>query len=56
MRYAGDGLLARRLQHETDHCRGTVFGDRLSKRAKKKLAKQHDDAVDEYPIGWPEVD
>lgn len=55
VRYAGDGLLARCLQHETDHCRGTVFGDRLSKRAKKKLAKQYDEAVDEYPIGWPEV-
>ncbi len=32
VRYAGDGLLARCLQHETDHCQGTVFGDRLNKR------------------------
>ncbi len=51
--YAGDGLLARCLQHETDHCRGTVFGDRLGKRAKKKLDKQHADAADDYPADWP---
>jgi peptide deformylase len=53
VRYAGSGLLARCLQHETDHCQGTVFGDRLNKRAKKKLAKQHDEATDEFPPGWP---
>jgi peptide deformylase len=51
--YEGDGLLARCLQHETDHCRGTVFGDRLNKRAKKKLTKQHDELVDDYPPDWP---
>ena len=33
----GTGLLARCLQHETDHLNGTVFGDRLSGRARKKL-------------------
>ncbi|MDO9495996.1 MAG: peptide deformylase, partial [Nocardioides sp.] len=27
--FSGDGLLARCLQHETDHTLGTVFGDRL---------------------------
>ena len=27
--FEGDGLLARCLQHETDHTLGTVFGDRL---------------------------
>src|SRR5688572_23972019 len=31
VRFAGDGLLARCLQHETDHCQGRVFGDRLNK-------------------------
>ena len=56
VRYSGDGLLARCLQHETDHCRGTVFGDRLNRRAKKKLAKQHDDAVEDFPPGWPASD
>jgi peptide deformylase len=53
VRYTGDGLLARCLQHETDHCLGTVFGDRLSRRAYKKLEKQHDAAAEEYPSGWP---
>ena len=51
--YAGRGLLARCLQHETDHCKGTVFGDRLNKRARKKLYKQADGFADDYPPGWP---
>ena len=50
---SGDGLLARCLQHETDHCDGTVFGDRLNKRARKKLFKQADAAADEFAPGWP---
>jgi len=53
VRYAGSGLLARCLQHETDHCHGTVFGDRLPRRAYKKLQKQHDSAAAEFPVGWP---
>ena len=53
VRYAGTGLLARCLQHETDHCKGTVFGDRLPRRSYKKLAKQHDAAAEEFPPGWP---
>ena len=51
--YAGSGLLARCLQHETDHCHGTVFGDRLNKRARKKLFKEADEVAEEYPAGWP---
>jgi peptide deformylase len=51
--FSGDGLLARCLQHETDHTRGTVFGDRLPTRHRKKLQKQHDQAADDYPAGWP---
>ena len=51
--YAGSGLLARCLQHETDHCKGTVFGDRLNKRARKKLFKQADENAEDYPAGWP---
>ena len=51
--YAGDGLLARCLQHESDHCHGTVFGDRLNKRARKRLFKEADEAAEEYPSGWP---
>jgi peptide deformylase len=53
VRYEGHGLLARCLQHETDHCRGTVFGDRLNRRARKKLYRQADDAAADYPDGWP---
>ena len=51
--FSGDGLLARCLQHETDHTLGTVFGDRLATKARKKLATAHDKAVDDYPPGWP---
>ena len=49
----GDGLLARCLQHETDHTRGTVFGDRISDRARKKLRKQMERAAEEFPADWP---
>ncbi|NYJ01342.1 peptide deformylase [Nocardioides thalensis] len=51
--FEGDGLLARCLQHETDHTLGTVFGDRIPDRARKKLQKQHDKIADEYPPDWP---
>lgn len=51
--FAGDGLLARCLQHETDHTHGTVFGDRLPTRARKKLDKAHAKVADNYPPDWP---
>lgn len=51
--FTGDGLLARALQHETDHTLGTVFGDRVGDKARKKLRKAHDRAADDYPPGWP---
>lgn len=53
VRYAGDGLLARCLQHETDHTRGIVFADRLSDRQGKKLAKRAAQLADGYPPDWP---
>jgi peptide deformylase len=53
VRYAGTGLLARCLQHETDHTKGTVFGDRLNRRAYKKLQKQMEAADADYPLDWP---
>jgi len=53
--FSGDGLLARALQHETDHTRGTVFGDRLSTRWRKKLQKAHDKTADTFPADWPAV-
>jgi peptide deformylase len=51
--YSGTGLLARCLQHETDHLHGTVFGDRLSDRMRKKLRKQMEASAEDYPEGWP---
>jgi peptide deformylase len=51
--YEGDGLLARCLQHETDHTHGTVFGDRLNNRARKKLRKEMEAAAAAYPADWP---
>ena len=51
--FIGTGLLARCLQHETDHLFGTVFGDRLPERARKKLHKQHQELADNYPDDWP---
>ena len=49
----GSGLFARCLQHETDHLNGTVFGDRLTARARKKLYKQHETLAPNYPDDWP---
>jgi peptide deformylase len=51
--FSGDGMLARCLQHETDHTLGTVFGDRLSTRWRKKLQKNHEKLADRYPDDWP---
>jgi peptide deformylase len=53
VQFSGDGMLARCLQHETDHTNGTVFGDRLSTRWRKKLQKAHDRTEDSYPADWP---
>jgi peptide deformylase len=49
----GNGLLARCLQHETDHLNGTVFGDRLPARARKKLYAEHHEVAANYPDDWP---
>jgi peptide deformylase len=53
--FSGDGMLARCLQHETDHTLGTVFGDRLSTRWRKRLQKNHEKIADRYPEEWPAV-
>jgi peptide deformylase len=53
VRFEGNGLLARCLQHETDHLNGIVFGDRLSHKARKKLDKQMHKAAPDYPLTWP---
>ena len=49
----GTGLLARCLQHETDHLNGTVFGDRLSTRVRKALYAGHEKLAHLYPDDWP---
>lgn len=49
----GTGLLARCLQHETDHLNGTVFGDRLSARARRQLDKKVEELAWRYPEDWP---
>ena len=49
----GTGMLARCLQHETDHLNGTVFGDRLSGRLRRKLYAQHEELAHLYPDDWP---
>jgi peptide deformylase len=51
--FSGTGMLARCLQHETDHTQGTVFGDRLPTKARKRLQKAMEKAADDYPPGWP---
>ncbi|HET9997695.1 MAG TPA: peptide deformylase [Nocardioides sp.] len=51
--FEGDGLLARCLQHETDHTLGIVFADRLPTKAQKKLRKIQAKVADEFPPGWP---
>lgn len=53
IRVEGTGMLARCLQHETDHLNGTVFGDRLSSRSRRKLTEQHDALAHLYPADWP---
>ncbi len=49
----GTGLLARCLQHETDHLSGTVFGDRLSARRRKSLHQAHQEVAYRYLDDWP---
>ncbi len=51
--YAGSSLLARCLQHETDHLRGTVFADKISTKLRKRLYKEAARFADEFPVGWP---
>lgn len=51
--FTGEGFLARCLQHETDHCNGTVFGDRLNRRGRKRLFAEAEGAASEFPADWP---
>ncbi|MGY4721153.1 peptide deformylase [Naumannella cuiyingiana] len=49
----GTGLLARCLQHETDHLNGIVFGDRLRGKLRKGLYAAHEELSERYPADWP---
>jgi peptide deformylase len=51
--FSGDGMLARCLQHESDHTFGRVFGDRLSTRWRKRLQKNHEKVAADFPAEWP---
>jgi peptide deformylase len=51
--FRGEGMLARCLQHESDHTFGTVFGDRLNTRWRKRLQKDHEKSAERYPPDWP---
>jgi peptide deformylase len=53
--HAGSGLLARCLQHESDHLAGTVFADRLGRRARRRLLAQAESVAHYFPVGWPVV-
>ncbi len=53
VRIEATGLLARCMQHETDHLGGIVFGDRLSNRARRQLDKQKEALAYLYPDDWP---
>lgn len=53
VQYSGNGLLARCLQHESDHLQGIVFGDRLSTRLRKRLYKEAAQVAEDFPPGWP---
>lgn len=44
VRIEGTGLLARCLQHETDHLNGMLYIDRLSAKARKKVLKAWQEA------------
>ena len=49
----GTGLLARCLQHETDHLTGIVFGDRLNGKRRRSLRKKAAEMAYRYPSDWP---
>ena len=51
--FEGTGMLARCLQHETDHTLGTVFADRLATRQRKKLQKEMERSAEDFPPSWP---
>ncbi len=53
VRHAGTGLLARCLQHESDHLSGTVFADKLSKKVRRRLYDEAARVAADFPADWP---
>lgn len=51
--YQGSGLMARCLQHESDHLSGVVFADHVPGRLRRKLHKQAERYASEFPPDWP---
>ncbi|MFD2079414.1 peptide deformylase [Actinopolymorpha cephalotaxi] len=51
--FHGTGMLARCLQHETDHLDGTVFADRLSRRVRRRLFGEAEIVAEDFPDDWP---
>jgi peptide deformylase len=49
----GTGLLARCLQHESDHLAGIIFADRLARRSRRKLFAKAEESGADYPPSWP---
>jgi peptide deformylase len=50
---AGTGVLARCLQHESDHIDGLVFETRLPRRARRALHADHERVAWRYPEDLP---
>jgi peptide deformylase len=53
IRVAGTGLLARCLQHETDHTNGVVMEDHLTASERRDLRRQHNGVATHFPDNWP---
>ena len=49
----GTGKLAMCLQHEYDHLQGTVFGDRVSEKARQRLWEEYAGVKENFPDDWP---
>ena len=47
----GTGVLARCLQHETDHLNGLLYIDRISAKARRKVLKGHATVLEELAAG-----
>jgi peptide deformylase len=53
VRVHGTGLLARCLQHESDHVLGTVFADLLARRSRRTLLARAEACARDFPPSWP---